>query len=144
LVLSPSHVSAQLTRLGDEGLVYRLEARGRFAVAPLLASWIRTRATRGQADAHRDPPAQAPVQAPPPTSPEAAPLAPAAHLLPPKLPKAEPPHGGAASGGSPTARRPRHTSTAREPFGGSPSSDSGSTPLLARATTAAPSPDPRT
>jgi DNA-binding transcriptional ArsR family regulator len=43
--LTPSHVSAQLTRLVDDGLVRRTHVRGQFALAPLLSSWIVGRAT---------------------------------------------------------------------------------------------------
>lgn len=39
LVLQPSHVSAQLARLVDEGLIRR-DGRGAYAIAPLLANWI--------------------------------------------------------------------------------------------------------
>ncbi len=46
LILHPSHVSAQLTRLVDEGLVARAGSRGKYRVAPLLALWITERAVR--------------------------------------------------------------------------------------------------
>lgn len=39
VLLQPSHVSAQLRRLMDEGLVRR-DSRGSYAIAPLLARWI--------------------------------------------------------------------------------------------------------
>jgi hypothetical protein len=45
LVLQPSHVSAQLARLVDEGLIRR-DGRGAYAIAPLLASWIVARGAR--------------------------------------------------------------------------------------------------
>ena len=45
LSLSPSHISAQLTRLRAEGLVTQVR-RGRFAVAPLLAKWLAHRVFR--------------------------------------------------------------------------------------------------
>lgn len=45
LVLQPSHVSAQLARLVDEGLIRR-DGRGAYAIAPLLASWIVARGPR--------------------------------------------------------------------------------------------------
>jgi hypothetical protein len=48
LCLHPSHVSAQLTRLRDEGLVVRRNLRGQYAVAPLLARWILERVVRHQ------------------------------------------------------------------------------------------------
>ena len=48
LCLHPSHVSAQLTRLRDEGLVVRNQLRGQYTVAPLLARWILERAVRHQ------------------------------------------------------------------------------------------------
>jgi len=46
LALSPSHVSAQLTRLVGDGLVSRTGIRGQFVIAPLLAEWIVRRAAR--------------------------------------------------------------------------------------------------
>lgn len=45
LVLQPSHVSAQLARLVDEGLIRR-DGRGTYAIAPLLGSWIVARGAR--------------------------------------------------------------------------------------------------
>jgi len=45
LVLQPSHVSAQLARLVDEGLIRR-DGRGAYAIAPLLATWIVARGAR--------------------------------------------------------------------------------------------------
>lgn len=45
LVLQPSHVSAQLARLVDEGLIRR-DGRGAYAIAPLLANWIVARGAR--------------------------------------------------------------------------------------------------
>lgn len=45
LVLQPSHVSAQLARLVDEGLIRR-DGRGSYAIAPLLARWIVARGAR--------------------------------------------------------------------------------------------------
>lgn len=45
LVLQPSHVSAQLARLVDEGLIRR-DGRGAYAIAPLLARWIVARGVR--------------------------------------------------------------------------------------------------
>jgi hypothetical protein len=48
LCLLPSHVSAQLTRLRDEGLVVRRQVRGQYRVPPLLARWILERAVRHQ------------------------------------------------------------------------------------------------
>jgi len=48
LVLQPSHVSAQLARLVDEGLIRR-DGRGAYAIAPLLASWIVARGARASA-----------------------------------------------------------------------------------------------
>ena len=49
LVLSPSHISAQLTRLRAEGLLVQA-ARGRFAVSPLLAQWIGRRGSPAVAE----------------------------------------------------------------------------------------------
>jgi hypothetical protein len=46
LSLPAPQVSAQLTRLVDEGLVQRATARAHFSVAPLLARWIARRAVR--------------------------------------------------------------------------------------------------
>jgi DNA-binding transcriptional ArsR family regulator len=46
--LPASHVSAQITRLGADGLVRRTTVRGQFTLAPLLARWIARRAARGQ------------------------------------------------------------------------------------------------
>jgi DNA-binding transcriptional ArsR family regulator len=46
--LTASHVSAQLTRLGGDGLVRRTSIRGQFTVAPLLARWIARRAARDE------------------------------------------------------------------------------------------------
>jgi DNA-binding transcriptional ArsR family regulator len=45
LVLQPSHVSAQLARLVAEGLIRR-DGRGTYAIASLLANWIRARGAR--------------------------------------------------------------------------------------------------
>lgn len=45
LVLQPSHVSAQLARLVDEGLIRR-DGRGAYAIPPLLAGWIVARGAR--------------------------------------------------------------------------------------------------
>ena len=46
LVLSPGHVSAQLSRLTAAGLVSRTRSRGHHVVAPLLSRWISQRAAR--------------------------------------------------------------------------------------------------
>jgi DNA-binding transcriptional ArsR family regulator len=51
LVLQPSHVSAQLARLVEEGLIRR-DGRGSYAIAPLLARWIVTRGVRAALAAH--------------------------------------------------------------------------------------------
>ena len=51
IALSPSHVSAQLTRLVGDGLVRRTGVRGQFVVAPLLAEWIVRRAARAGTEA---------------------------------------------------------------------------------------------
>jgi hypothetical protein len=44
--LPASHVSAQLTRLIADGLIWRTQERGHYSVAPLLARWIARRVTR--------------------------------------------------------------------------------------------------
>lgn len=45
LVLQPSHVSAQLARLVEEGFIRR-DGRGSYAISPLLSRWIVTRGAR--------------------------------------------------------------------------------------------------
>jgi hypothetical protein len=46
LLLTPSHVSAQVRRLVDEGLVHRSAERAHFQVPSLLSRWISRRAAR--------------------------------------------------------------------------------------------------
>lgn len=58
VLLESPHVSAQLTRLVDEGLVHRASTRGKYQVTPLLSRWIRTRVAgsrgaTGRPSAHR-------------------------------------------------------------------------------------------